>query len=52
VRQVISAIDDRGAWVEPGKLRYHKVEVSQIIRSETFIKNVDILSRYLGADAG
>lgn len=48
VRAVIDALDDRGAWVENDQLRYHKnTEVKQVIKSATFIRNLDILSRYL-----
>ncbi|MEQ1830527.1 MAG: pectate lyase [Pirellula sp.] len=48
IKRIISSMDDRGAWVEPGKLRYHKGQdqVNQIIRSETFIRNITQLSRY------
>ncbi len=50
VRQVIEALDERGAWVEHGRLAYHKVEPeSGIISSETFAKNVRVLSDYLRA---
>jgi hypothetical protein len=49
VRQVIAALDQRGAWVEEGKLRYHGKadDTTRIIDSATFAKNVDFLSRYL-----
>ncbi len=51
VRSVIAALDDRGAWVEAGPLRYHGKDnvVGRIIDSATFIRNVGILSRYLAA---
>jgi hypothetical protein len=51
VRQVITSMDDRGAWVESGKLQYHKGrdDVNQIIRSETFIRNIGLLSAFLHA---
>ena len=50
VRAVVSALDERGAWVEPGRLRYHGKDddTRQVIESTTFIRNVDVLSRYLG----
>jgi hypothetical protein len=51
VRNVIAALDDRGAWVEDGSLRYHGKgdDTRRVIDSRTFIKNVDVLSRYLAA---
>jgi len=48
VQAVLAAMDDRGAWVEQGTLKYHKIE-GPLIRSETFIKNVGLLSEYLSA---
>jgi hypothetical protein len=48
VRQIIAALDDRGAWVEDGRLSYHKNDdTRRIIDSRTFIKNLDALSRYV-----
>jgi hypothetical protein len=49
VRDVISALDERGAWVESGRLRYHgkSDDTDRIIDSTTFIKNIGTLSRYL-----
>lgn len=48
VLELITSLDNRGAWVENGTLRYHKKsEIKQVIKSETFIRNLDILSRYL-----
>lgn len=51
VRSVIKSQDDRGAWVEDGKLRYHGDEddTHRVIRSETFIRNLETLSSYLAA---
>ncbi|MFO1066182.1 MAG: pectate lyase [Pirellulales bacterium] len=53
VRRVIDALDDRGAWVEEGSLRYVRTEhpVKQVIRSETFVRNLDVLSRYIAAQS-
>jgi hypothetical protein len=50
VRRIIESMDARGAWVEPGKLRYHKGkdDVTRVITSETFIANLNTLARYLG----
>ena len=50
VRTVISDLDQRGAWVEVGRLRYHGDDnTRRIIDSGTFARNIDILSRYLAA---
>ncbi len=53
VRQVVAALDQRGAWVETGKLRYHpdKSRERPIISSATFARNLDLLSRYIAANA-
>ena len=42
---------ERGRWVEAGGLRYHRPKdpAARIIRCETFIRNVELLSRYLAA---
>jgi PelA/Pel-15E family pectate lyase len=45
---VVGRMDDRGAWVERGELRDSDRE-QDIIDTRTFIKNLDILSRYLQA---
>jgi hypothetical protein len=49
VAQIVRTMDERGAWVDSGKLRYHKGldHVNQVIRSETFIRNIGILSQYI-----
>ena len=48
VERVIVSLDQRGAWVERGRLKHHKVEpASGIISSRTFATNVRILSDYL-----
>jgi hypothetical protein len=50
VRAVIDGMDERGAWVEQGRLRYHKVEPeSGIIDCRTFVDNVRTLCRFLTA---
>ncbi len=49
-RTLIDRMDDRGAWVEPGKLKYHKnATTTTVIRCSTFAKNIVTLSRYLAA---
>ena len=49
VTKVVAALDSRGAWVEAGKLSTYRGDnpPNQVIDSKTFIKNLDILSRYL-----
>lgn len=49
VRDLIAALDDRGAWVEPGKLKYHgkNDSTARVISSDTFAKNLDVLSLYV-----
>ena len=51
VRRVIATLDDRGAWVVDGTLRYHGKgdDTRRVIDSATFARNVDLLSRYLAA---
>ena len=47
-RRIVDALDERGAWVEQGSLRYHPEDATeQIIDCHTFIKNVDRLSRFI-----
>lgn len=49
-RKVIDSQDDRGAWVQPGRLKHHKVEPpGGVIDSATFAANVASLCRYLNA---
>ncbi len=50
-RQLVAALDERGAWVEDGRLRYHgdADDTRRVIDSSTFIKNLGVLSRYVGA---
>ena len=52
VLAIIEGLDSRGAWVEPGRLRYHGDDdpTEQVIRSTTFIKNLDLLATWLGGD--
>jgi len=50
-RTVIDRMDERGAWVERGQLRYHKIEpASGIIDCQTFVNNISILCRFLTAN--
>ena len=48
VRRILAALDERGAWVVQGELKSYGHR-GAIIDSRTFIRNVDRLSRYLGA---
>ena len=53
-RKVIAALDARGAWVEDGTLKYHGKgdPTRRVITSESFIKNLRTLSRYVAQTAG
>jgi len=55
-REAIAAMDERGAWTEPGMVRDvegHKVVPPDgVIASETFIQRVTALSRYVGRARG
>lgn len=52
VRRVLDSQDDRGAWVQPGRLKHHKVEPpGGVIDSAAFAANVRTLCRYLEAIA-
>jgi len=49
-RKVIDSMDERGAWIEHRPLKAHKTEPpSGIIDCRTFIKNVEVLCRFLAA---
>ena len=52
VLSIIEGLDSRGAWVEPGRLRYHGDEdpTEEVIRSATFMKNLSLLASWLGGD--
>lgn len=50
VRAALDAMDSRGAWVEPGRFRHHKLEPpGGIIWSETFAARVRLLAAALAA---
>lgn len=51
VREIIADQDQRGAWVEPGRLKYHGKgdATNMVISSETFSRNLSTLSSYLSA---
>jgi len=50
-RLAIDALDDRGAWVEGGQLKYHGADddARRVIDCRTFINNLRVLSTYLAA---
>jgi len=52
VLAILEDLDARGAWVEPGRLRYHGDDDSteRVIRSRTFITNLNLLASWLGKD--
>lgn len=52
-REVLDALDDRGAWVEEGRLRYHgdDDDTRRIIDSKTFVDRLETLSRFVAAAA-
>jgi hypothetical protein len=49
VQAVLAALDDRGRWVEDGRLRHQGDDdpTRRIIDCTTFIRNVRTLSAYL-----
>lgn len=50
-KQAIAGLDTRGAWVEEGRLRDADPEgkVRRVITTQTFLRNIDTLSRFLAA---
>ena len=50
--EIMSALDDRGAWVEPGRMRYHGEDddTRQVIESRTFARNIVGLARFIAAE--
>jgi len=49
--EVVRQLDERGAWVEANRLKYHGQDdpSREIVDCRTFIQNVDTLSKYLSA---
>ncbi len=49
VKAVIAGLDDRGRWVEQGRMRYYGDDdpTRRVIDCGTFVRNVRVLSRYL-----
>ena len=52
IKEVIDALDARGAWVERGKLRYHGEDdpTEEVIDTQTFIRNAGILAAFIAAE--
>ena len=50
-RAVVDTMDERGAWVEKGRLRYHGDDdtTSHVIDCTTFVNNVRVLAQFLAA---
>ena len=50
-RRILDDLDERGAWVESGRLRYHGDDdpTTRVIRCATFIRNLGVLSEFLAA---
>jgi hypothetical protein len=48
--QAVESLDDRGACVEEGTLRYHEDDdTTEVVTSQTFIRNLRTLAEYIGA---
>lgn len=49
VQRILAAQDARGRWVESGRLRHHGPNdpETKVIRTATFVRNVETLSKYL-----
>ncbi|HQF15305.1 MAG TPA: hypothetical protein PLS55_15560, partial [Thermogutta sp.] len=52
-RRVIEQLDERGRWVESGRLKTAPADarVTRIITTRTFIQNLRILANYLAASS-
>jgi hypothetical protein len=50
-RTAIDSLDQRGAWVEPGKLQSYGDDdpTKRIIDTRTFVKHVEALSKFIAA---
>ncbi len=50
-RAIVAALDERGAWVEDGRLRYHGEDdpARRIISTTTFVHHVQKLAQFLAA---
>jgi hypothetical protein len=51
-RLILACLDERGAWLEAGPLRFHRIEPqSGVIRCQTFAENIEILCRFIARSA-
>lgn len=49
-KQAVEQLDDRGAWVEPGRLKTWADDSSRgVITTRTFIKNTELLAQFIAA---
>lgn len=50
-RKILADMDERGAWVERGELKYHRdaKKVREIIDPKTFAQNIETLAEFLAA---
>ncbi len=46
---LIRQLDERGAWVEPGRLRSFDDDAARVIESRTFANNIRTLARFVAA---
>ncbi|MGQ9503490.1 MAG: pectate lyase [Thermogutta sp.] len=51
VRQVVEQLDQRGRWVEQGRLKTApaNASITRILTTRTFVRNLEILASYLAA---
>jgi hypothetical protein len=51
VKAVLAALDEKGRWIEDGKLKYQGGDdgTKRILDCQTYIKNIGVLSGYLAA---
>ena len=53
VAKIIKSLDQRGAWVERGRLRFHNIAPKAgVINCQTFADNIHTLSQFLIASRG
>lgn len=52
VREAVSALDDRGAWVTDGGLRFHREHTGPVIDMRVAVRNLNLLAEYLAATRG
>jgi hypothetical protein len=50
-QQAIDSLDDRGAWVESGRLRAsgQPADINRVITTQTFIRNLNTLGQFIAA---